>query len=97
MIIDAKTVIVTLLIIAIAFVAGLRFVRSFALSIAQENLDANMAMDQETEERRLKKERDADAAAASAFAKVEPLLTVQKGTSAKPEGSASRPTPSEEV
>lgn len=79
MIIDAKTVIISLVIIVIAFFAGLRMVRAFALSIAQENHDANTALDQAEEERRLKQERNADTAAASAFAKVEPLLTVPKG------------------
>jgi uncharacterized protein YpmB len=79
MIIDAKTVIITLVIIVIAFFAGLRMVRAFALSIAQENHDANTALDQAEEEKRLKQERHADTAAASAFAKVEPLLTVPKG------------------
>lgn len=75
MIIDAKAIIVTLIIVAVGFYAGLRMVRSFALSIAQENHDANIAIDQAEEEKRLKQERHADVAAASAFAKVEPLLT----------------------
>mmetsp|Transcript_22353 Transcript_22353/g.33024 ORF Transcript_22353/g.33024 Transcript_22353/m.33024 type:complete len:97 (+) Transcript_22353:182-472(+) len=76
MIIDAKAIIVTLLIVAVALYGGLQFVRSFALSIAQENHDANVAIDQAEEEKRQKQERNADVAAASAFAKVEPLLTV---------------------
>ena len=76
MIIDAKTVIITLLIIIVAFFIGLRMVRAFALSIAQENYDANAALDEAAEEKRMKLERNADAAAASAFAKVEPLLKI---------------------
>jgi hypothetical protein len=83
MIIDARAIILTLLVVAVAFFAGLRMVRSFALSIAQENHDANAAMDQAEEEKRQKQERHADAAAASAFAKVEPLLVVPKGTAPK--------------
>jgi uncharacterized protein YpmB len=74
MIIDAKAIILTLIIVAVGFFAGLRMVRSFALSIAQENHDANQAIDQAEEDKRLKQERHADVAAASAFAKVEPLL-----------------------
>eukprot|EP00567_Pseudictyota_dubia_P004192 CAMPEP_0197457010 /NCGR_PEP_ID=MMETSP1175-20131217/44884_1 /TAXON_ID=1003142 /ORGANISM="Triceratium dubium, Strain CCMP147" /LENGTH=47 /DNA_ID= /DNA_START= /DNA_END= /DNA_ORIENTATION= len=45
MIIDTKTVVITLVIVAIALYAGLQVVRRFALTIAQENLDANMAID----------------------------------------------------
>ena len=78
MIIDTKTVILTLIIITIAFYGGLILVRKFALSIAQENHDANRAADLAEENRRAKREKMADAAAASAFAKVEPLLTVTK-------------------
>ncbi|KAL7545302.1 hypothetical protein ACHAWF_008656 [Thalassiosira exigua] len=74
MIIDAKTVSVTLLIIGVASYVGLGAIRSFALSIAQENHDANLAMDMTEEARRTKRERDADAAATAAFARVEPLL-----------------------
>mmetsp|Transcript_16208 Transcript_16208/g.22611 ORF Transcript_16208/g.22611 Transcript_16208/m.22611 type:complete len:115 (+) Transcript_16208:60-404(+) len=76
MIIDAKSIIMTLLIAAVAFYVGLKFVRKFALSIAQENHDAVTAMDQAAESKLKKKQRDADAAAASAYAKVEPLITV---------------------
>jgi len=78
MILDAKTIILTLIIVLIALYCGLKFVRAFALSIAQENHDANVAMDQAEEEQRLKREKQADAAAANAYAKVEPLLTVTK-------------------
>ena len=76
MIINAQTVILTLLIIAAAFNWGIKFIRNFALQIAQENLAAVTAMDQEEEQQRLKREKNADAAAAAAFAKVEPMLTV---------------------
>lgn len=78
MIIDAKTIIATLVGCVIAFTWGLKFIRKFALQIAQENHAAVAAMDQDEEEQRLKRERAADVAAASAFAKVEPLLTVPK-------------------
>lgn len=71
MIINFLSILTTLLLIAIASYLGLKFVRKFALQIAQENHDAIAALDQQDEEQRLKKERDADAAAASAFAKVE--------------------------
>jgi len=74
MIIDAKTVLLTLTIIGVATYFGLGAIRSFALSIAQENHDANLAMDMTEEARRAKRQRDADAAATAAFAKVEPLL-----------------------
>mmetsp|Transcript_5716 Transcript_5716/g.9019 ORF Transcript_5716/g.9019 Transcript_5716/m.9019 type:complete len:93 (+) Transcript_5716:58-336(+) len=75
MIIDAKTIIITLVIVLGAGIYGLKFIRQFALQIAQENHDAVVAMDQQEEQQRLKKERAADAAAA-AFAKVEPILKV---------------------
>ena len=78
MIIDAKTIGLTLVIVTIAFYGGLKFVRAFALTIAQENHDANLAIDQAEQEQRAKREKQADAAAASAYAKVEPLLTVTK-------------------
>lgn len=74
MIIDAKTVIITLLIIGVGIYFGLSAIRSFALSIAQENHDANLAMDMTEEARRTRREREADEAATIAFAKVEPLL-----------------------
>jgi hypothetical protein len=78
MIIDAKTVIITLIVVSIAFYGGLRLVRAFALSIAQENHDATRAMDQAEQKQRAKREKMADTAAASGFAKVEPMLTVPK-------------------
>jgi len=78
MIMDAKTIILTLLLVSVAFYLGLKFVRAFALSIAQENHEANVAADQAEEERRVKREKQADTAAATAYAKVEPLMTVTK-------------------
>ena len=88
MIIDAKTIIITLVVVVIAFTWGLKFIRRFALQIAQENHAAVAAMDQDEDEKRRKKERSADAAAASAFAKVEPMLTVPKASVAKPEAKS---------
>jgi hypothetical protein len=76
MIIDEKSIIVTLLIVAVAFVYGLKLIRAFALQIAQENHDAVSAMDQEEERQRKKKERDVDAAADAAYAHVEPILKI---------------------
>ena len=84
MIIDAKTVIVTFIIIGVGIYFGLAAIRSFALSIAQENHDANLAIDMTEEARRARREREADDAATVAFAKVEPLLpasVVAKGAS----------------
>lgn len=74
MIIDAKTITLTLVIVAVAAYFGLQFIRQLTLSIAQENHDANLAMDMTEEAKRAKRQRDADAAASAAFAKVEPLL-----------------------
>jgi hypothetical protein len=88
MIIDAKTIIITLVVVVIAFTWGLKFIRKFALQIAQENHAAVAAMDQDEEDLRRKKERAADAAAATAFAKVEPMLTLPKVTAAKPEAKS---------
>ena len=76
MIIDAKAILVTLVVVTFAFIYGLRLIRKFALEIAQENHDAVTAMDQEEEKQRLKKEMAADAAADIAFAKVEPILAI---------------------
>jgi len=84
MIIDAKTVVLTFVVIGVATYFGLGAIRSFALSIAQENHDANLAMDMTEEARRARRQRDADTAATAAFAKVEPLLpasVVAKGAS----------------
>jgi len=74
MIIDAKTITLTLVIVAVAGYFGLQFIRQLTLSIAQENHDANLAMDMTEEAKRAKRQRDADAAASAAFEKVEPLL-----------------------
>ena len=74
MIIDAKTITLTLVIVVVAFYFGLKFIRQLTLSIAQENHDANLAMDMTEEAKRAKRQRDADAAASAAFQKVEPLL-----------------------
>jgi hypothetical protein len=80
MIIDAKSILITLMVVSAAGIYGLKFIRKFALQIAQENHDAVAAMDQQEEQQRLKKERAADAAAAAAFAKVEPILKVSGDT-----------------
>ena len=74
MIIDAKTIVLTLFLVAIVTYLGLKFVRKFALQIARENHDAILAMDHAEETQRLKRER-AEAAEASAYAKVQPILT----------------------
>lgn len=76
MIMDAIKIIITLIVLSMAFYGGLVLVRAFALSIAQENQYANFAMDQAEQKQRAKREWLADAAAASGFAKVEPMLTV---------------------
>jgi uncharacterized membrane protein len=64
-----------LVVVVIALYFGLKFVRSFALQIAQENHEALLAQDEADDTKQKKKERAADAAAASAFAKVQPILT----------------------
>ena len=74
MIIDARTIILTLVIVAVAGYFGLQFIRQLTLSIAQENHDANLAMDMTEEAKRARRQRDADAAATAAFEKVQPLL-----------------------
>jgi hypothetical protein len=75
MIIDAKTVTLTLIVVSIAFYGGVRLVRAFALSIAQENHDANRAIDQAEQKQQAKRAKMADAAAAaSGFTKVEPMV-----------------------
>jgi cytoskeletal protein RodZ len=76
MIINAGTILLTLLLIVVAAYVGLKFVRAFALQIARENHDALLEMDRHEEAQRLKRQqRDADSAAESAFAKVRPILT----------------------
>ena len=74
MIIDAKSIVITLIVIVVACMWGIKLVRRFALQIAQENHDAVVAMDQAEEQERLKKERAADAAASAAFLRVENVL-----------------------
>lgn len=78
MYINAPTIIFTLIVVSVGCYGGLKFIRKFALQIARENHDAILAMDQADEEKRLKRERDADTAAATAYANVEPLLTESK-------------------
>jgi hypothetical protein len=75
MIIDAKAIILTLAVVTIGCYFGLQFVRQFALQIARENHDAILAMDQAEDTQRRKRERAAEAAEASAFARVQPILT----------------------
>lgn len=71
--------------VVIALYFGLKFIRSFALQIAQENHEALLAQDEAADTKRQKKEKAADAAAASAFAKVKPILTSPaSGEAAKP-------------
>jgi uncharacterized membrane protein len=79
-----------LVVVVIALYFGLKFVRSFALQIAQENHEALLAQDEADDTKQKKKERAADAAAASAFAKVQPIMTspVAKEEAAKAEVSA---------
>ena len=57
MIIDAKTITLTLVIVAVAAYFGLQFIRQLTLSIAQENHDANLAMDMTEEAKRAKRQR----------------------------------------
>ena len=95
MIIDAKTVIITFVIIGVAMYLGLGAIRSFALSIAQENHDANLAADMTEEARRARREKEADDAATQAFAKVAPLLpasVASKGTSLPVTNTQSAPS-----
>ena len=79
MIIDAKSIVLTLVVVLLGCYGGLQLVRQFALQIAQENHDAIRAMDAAEDEARLRKERAADSLAESAFAKVKPILTQEKG------------------
>ena len=88
MIIDAKSIIITLVLVVVAFWWGLKFIRQFALQIAQENHDAVAAMDQKEEQDRLKKERAADAAATAAFSKVEHTLPQQASAGIIPSTSS---------
>ena len=94
MIIDAKAIILTLFLVLIACYLGLKFVRAFALQIARENHDAILAMDHAEETQRLKKERAAEAAEASAFAKVQPILTTPAAPASSESSSTSPATTS---
>lgn len=93
MYINAHTIIITLIVIVVACYGGLHFVRKFALQIAQENHDAIVAMDNDEDEKRHKRELAADQAAASAFAKVQPILSLHSNikttstTTAHPSGT----------
>jgi hypothetical protein len=81
MIINAATVLLTLAAIGAATYVGLKLIRAFALQIAKENHDAVLAMDRQEETMRLKqRQRNADAAAESAFAKVKPIVTTTIAT-----------------
>lgn len=75
MIIDAKAIILTLLLVSIGAYFALKVIRAFALQIARENHDAILALDQTEEQQRQKREAVADAAEKLAFAKVQPILT----------------------
>jgi hypothetical protein len=88
MIIDAKTIIVTLIIVSLGFYLGIKLIRGFALQIARENHDAILAMDNAEEGKRRKQERAADSAEASAYAKVKPILTTPAISTAKSTESA---------
>jgi len=57
MIINAHTIIITLIVIVIGAYLALRAIRAFALSIAQENHDAVLAMDAKEEKDRQRRER----------------------------------------
>lgn len=74
MIINAKTVILTLILIAIVSYVGLHFIRQFAFSIALENHEANQELDAKEDRERKKRIALADQAASDAFQKVEPLI-----------------------
>ena len=84
MIINAPTIVITLVVVAIGLYVGLIFIRKFALQIAQQNHDAILAMDQADDEKRLKREREADIAAAAAGANVATLLVTSKSSGSAP-------------
>ena len=83
MIINTITVILTLFVISIFGYVGLKMIRQFAFSIALENHESNQALDNQEEVARQKRIDAADAAAAAAFAKVQPLLPSAKALSSK--------------
>jgi hypothetical protein len=80
MIINAPTILFTLVIIGVGGYAGLKLIRQFALSIALENHEANVAQDTQEEKSRQKKMEMVDAAANAAFMKVQPLLPLNHGS-----------------
>lgn len=82
MIINAKTFILTLLVILVVGYLGLQLIRQFALSIALENHESNQANDMKEDQQRKKKIALADQAATDAFKKVEPLI--KKNTGSRP-------------
>lgn len=61
---------------AVFMYVGLHLIRQFALQIAQENHDAVAAMDSKADQERRRREQAADQAAQAAFAKVQPILTL---------------------
>lgn len=75
MIIDAKAIIITLILVSIGGYFALKVIRAFALQIARENHDAILALDQTEDQQRQKRAAAADAAEKLAFAKVQPILT----------------------
>jgi hypothetical protein len=82
MIIDAKAIVFTILIVSVGAYFALKVIRAFALQIARENHDAIMALDQTEEQDRKKRVAAADAAEKMAFAKVQPILTNPTGANA---------------
>ena len=74
MIIDAKAIVLTLLLVLIGAYMALKVIRAFALQIARENHDAILALDQTEDQKRQKKVTIADAAEKMAYAKVQPIL-----------------------
>jgi cell division protein FtsL len=82
MIIDAKSITITLLIVVVACYGGIHFIRQFALQIAKENHDALLQMDAaESDKLQRKMAADADHATIEAYAKVKSssLTTVGGG------------------
>lgn len=74
MIIDAKAIVLTLLLVSIGAYFALKVIRAFALQIARENHDAILALDQTEDQQRQKRAAVAEAAEKLAFAKVQPIL-----------------------
>mgnify|MGYP001804264264 CR=1 FL=1 len=76
MIIDSKTIALTLFVVVIAGYMGIKLIRAFALQIARENHGAILTMEAMEDEQRQKRERAAAAAETSALAAVQPILTL---------------------